>query len=462
MSTFHFRINALAKQSTMHTRLAQTQATRGGQDNFLDGEGKMGDRWPHLDYLSWRETCSALHLYLQIAGKYRLAHAPWLNHSWNATFYVTPEGLTSSTVPDGPGIQILFDFQHHIIRGTSGDGKKVFFALGASTVAKFHDDFSRLISELGGTPIFDGQPNEVPNPVPFSEDHRERPYDRDATRRFHQALMAADSVFKGFRTSFLGKASPVHLFWGSLDLAATRFSGRRAPLHPGGILSLPDRVTQEAYDREVSSAGFWPGGGGIDYPAFYAYAYPAPSGFRSAPIRPEAAFWHDGMSEFILPYDAVQSAADPDETLMAFLVSSYEAAADMGGWDRDLLDCSHGRRGQVRPANAEQSVKVAASADEKVEREDGASKGRYRMVVDGVEAEMTYSRAGAGLMIIDHTDVPAALRGRKVGERLVRQAIEDARREGVAIIPLCPFANAQIKRHPEWQDVLHRPSADIR
>ena len=324
------------------------------------------------------------------------------------------------------------------------------------TVAAFHARFVRLISELGGTPTFNGQPNEVPNPVPFAEDHRDRPYDRDAVHRYHQALVANDRVFSRFRTSFVGKSSPVHLFWGALDLAVTRFSGRRAPLHPAGIPALPDDVAREAYDREVSSAGFWPGGNGIDYPAFYAYAYPAPNGYRAAAVRPDAAFWHEGLSEFMLPYEAVQSAADPDEALMAFLVSTYEAAADLGGWDRDLLECAPGRPRQVRQPNAAQPGSAASVGDMTVQREDGPSKGRYRLIVDGVEAEMTYSRAGAGLIIIDHTEVPAALRGRKVGERLVRQAIEDARLGGVAIIPLCPFAKAQIGRHPEWQDVLQR------
>lgn len=416
----------------------------------------MTNRWPQLDYLSWRETCSALHLYLQIAGKYRLAHSPWMNHSWHATFYVTPIGLASSPIPDGPGIEILFDLREHRVVGACGNGRQASFALEPMTVAAFHASFVRLISDLGGTPTFNGQPNEVPNPVPFAEDHRERPYDRDAVQRFHQALASVDRVFKRFRTSFVGKSSPVHLFWGALDLAVTRFSGRRAPLHPGGIPALPNDVAREAYDREVSSAGFWPGGNGIDYPAFYAYAYPAASGYRAAEVRPDAAFWHDGLSEFILPYEAVQSAADPDAALMAFLVSTYDAAADLGGWDRDLLECGYGEPGRVRPADAAPAKDVPATGDEKVEREDGASKGRYRLVIDGIEAEMTYSRAGKGLIIIDHTEVPAALRGRKVGERLVRQAIEDARREGATIMPLCPFAKAQIGRHPEWQDVLHR------
>jgi predicted GNAT family acetyltransferase len=414
------------------------------------------NKWPQLDYLGWRETCSAMHRYLQIAGKYRLAHTPWLNHSWNATFYVTPQGLASSPIPDGPGIEILFDLREHKVVGTCGNGRKTSFDLGPMTVATFHASFVQLISELGGTPTFNGQPNEVPNPIPFAEDDRERPYDPDAVQRFYQALMAVDGVFNRFRTSFLGKSSPVHLFWGSFDLAVTRFSGRRAPLHPGGIPSLPDDVAQEAYDREVSSVGFWPGGGGIDYPAFYAYAYPAPSGYRAASVQPDGAFWHDGLSEFVLPYDAVQSAADPDEALLAFLVSTYEAAADLGGWDRDLLECAQGRPRQVRPPDAAPAASAPSVADETVEREDGPSKGRYRLVVDGIEAEMTYSRAGDGLIIIDHTEVPAALRGRKVGERLVRQAIEDARRDGVEIIPLCPFAKAQIGRHPEWQDVLRR------
>lgn len=419
----------------------------------------MTNAFPPLDYLSWRETCSALHLYLQIAGKYRLAHTPWLNHSWHSTFYVTPTGLASSPVPDGPGVEILFDLREHMVVGSAGNGRTSSFRLAPTTVATFHAHFVDLICELGGTPIFDGAPNEVPGPVPFAEDHRDRPYDRDAVHRFHQALVQVDRVFNRFRAAFVGKSSPVHLFWGSFDLAVTRFSGRRAPLHPGGVPALPDDVAQEAYDREVSSAGFWPGGGGIDYPAFYAYAYPAPNGYRNATVRPDAAFWHDDLSEFILPYEAVQSAADPGRAVMAFLLSTYEAAADLGGWDRDLLECALVEPRQVRPPDPALLPDAPRVGDEKVEREDGAAKGRYRLVIDGAEAEMTYSRVNDGLIIIDHTEVPPVLRGRKVGERLVRQAIEDARRDGFAIIPLCPFAKAQIDRHAEWQDVVRRSKA---
>ncbi|PCD04304.1 N-acetyltransferase [Sphingomonas spermidinifaciens] len=415
----------------------------------------MTINWPQLDYLGWRDTCSALHLYLQVAGKYRLAHSPWLNHSWNATFYVTPIGLASSPIPDGPGIELLFDLRKHEVVGTNGDGSRASFALGPTTVAAFHGAFVKLISDLGGTPSFHDTPNEVPHPLPFPEDHRDRPYDREAVQRFHQALVATDRVFNRFRTAFLGKSSPVHLFWGALDLAVTRFSGRRAPLHPGNIPALPNDVAQEAYDREVASVGFWPGGGGIDYPAFYAYAYPSPAGFRAAPVEPDAAFWHEQLGEFVLPYEAVQAAGDPDATLLAFLTSTYDATADLGGWDRDLLECAVGRPRQVRPADPHVEAPADQPATGTVEREDGETKGRYWMSVDAVEAEMTYSRASPSLIIIDHTEVPTALRGRKVGEQLVRRAVEDARREGVAIIPLCPFAKAQIDRHPEWQDVLH-------
>lgn len=414
----------------------------------------MSDNWPELEYLGWRDTCSALHLYLQVAGKYRLAHTPWINHSWHATFYVTPRGLTSSMIPDGSGTEIFFDFHDHRVVGTSGDSREASFPLRPMTVAEFHAEFSRIVCEIGGAPVFDGQPNEVPNPVPFSEDHRDRPYDRDAVKRFHQALIAIDRVFKKSRTSFLGKCSPVHLFWGSLDMAVTRFSGRRAPLHGGGVPALPDEVAQEAYDRGVSSAGFWPGGGGLDYPAFYAYAYPAPDGFRSAQVKPAGAFWHEDLSEFILPYDAVRSADDGDAALLAFLKSTYEATADLGRWDRDLLECGMGQPAIVRPADPVTVSHRTPLPDEPVERDDRPPGGRYHMIIDGVEAEMTYSRAGEKLVIIDHTEVPDPLRGRRVGERMVRQAVHDARREGFAIIPLCPFAKAQIDRHPELQDVL--------
>lgn len=306
--------------------------------------------WPAIPYAAWRETCEALHLYSQIPGKYRLARTPWLNHSWHATLYVEPRGLTTSAVPDGAGsIELTMDLLRHEVTGRSSDGRTERFALAAGTVSEFQDRVKRLISELGGNARFGGRPSEIADGLPFAEDRRQRPYDAEAATRFFKALLAVDAVFRQFRTGFLGKVSPVHLFWGSFDLAVTRFSGRRAPLHPGGIPALPDAVTQEAYSHEVSSAGFWPGGGGIDYPAFYSYAYPTPAGFSTAKVEPAETFFDEKLGEFVLPYDAVRISPDPEATLLAFLQSTYEAAADLGGWDRAALECGLGRPLRPRP-----------------------------------------------------------------------------------------------------------------
>ncbi len=310
----------------------------------------MSATWPDIPYGSWRETCAALHLYAQIVGKYRLARTPWVNHSWHATLYVGARGFATSLVPDGPGgVEIGFDLLDHRVTGAAADGRRAEFPLGPMSVAAFHGRFLELVRALGGTPDFHGRPNEVPNPVPFADDRIERPYDADAVMRFFQATVAVDRVLKRFRTAYLGKVSPVHLFWGSFDLAVTRFSGRPAPPHPGGIPALPDDITREAYSHEVSSAGFWPGGGAIDFPAFYSYAYPAPEGFADARPAPDTAYFDKGLGEFLLPYDAVRGSSDPEATLMAFLESTYGIAADLGGWDRAALECPAGVPGRPRP-----------------------------------------------------------------------------------------------------------------
>jgi hypothetical protein len=310
----------------------------------------LASRWPEIPYAPWRETCTTLHLYTQIVGKYRLARTPWVNHSWHATLYVTARGLSTSIIPDGPGgIEVAFDLLDHGVIGTAADGRTRRFALAPMSVADFHARFLVLIDDLGGRPEFDGRPNEIPEPVPFTEDRRERPYDRDAVTRFFHALVEVDRVMKQFRTSYLGKVSPVHLFWGSFDMAVTRFSGRRAPLHPGGVPALPDEVTREAYSHEVSSAGFWPGGGPVDFPAFYSYAYPPPERFSEARVEPEAAYYSPEAGEFLLPYDAVRQAEDPEATLLAFFESTYALAAELGGWDRSELECPPGEPGRPRP-----------------------------------------------------------------------------------------------------------------
>ena len=308
--------------------------------------------WPEIPYLEWKATADALHLFLQIVGKYRLAHSPWVNHSWHATFYLTPRGLTTSTIPNGPGgLEITLDLIEHQVLGQCGSGRSEAFSLEPMAVAEFHARFSRMIAALGGDPTFHGRPNELEDPIPFVADTAPRPYDADAVSRFHQALLSANRVFQEFRSGFRGKVSPVHLFWGSFDLAVTRFSGRRAPLHPGGIPNLPDPITQEAYSHEVSSAGFWAGGGPVDEAAFYSYAYPQPDGFAERAVQPEAAYFDQDFGEFVLPYEAVRTAADPEGTLLQFLESTYRAAAETGSWDPDL-ECQGGLLGLPPPIDS--------------------------------------------------------------------------------------------------------------
>ena len=305
--------------------------------------------WPELPTAAWRETYATLHLMTQIVGKIRLVRSPWLNHAWHVALYVTPRGLTTSPIPAGArSFQIDFDFIDHVLRITTSDGAQRQFALAGQLVARFYAAIMAELADLGLATAIDEMPNELPEPIRFSQDTQHAAYDPDAVGRLLQILVNADRVLKQFRTGFLGKASPVHFFWGSFDLAVTRFSGRRAPRHPGGVPHLADAVACEAYSHEVSSAGFWPGSGAIDYPAFYCYAYPQPEGFRTAKVRPAAAFFAEALGEFILPYDAMRTAADPDQSLLEFLQSTYEAAANAAKWDRDALECAGGQPGVVR------------------------------------------------------------------------------------------------------------------
>src|SRR3977135_1038370 len=311
--------------------------------------GSIQQAWPELPYAAWRESCETLHLMTQIVGKIRLARTPWLNHSWHVALYVTARGLTTSPIPDGSRtFQIDLDFIDHALRVSTSDGTQRQFALAGQSVASFHASIIAALAELGTHIAIDEMPNELPEPIRFSEDNKHATYDPHAVRRFQQILVNVDRVFKQFRTGFLGKASPVHFFWGSFDLAVTRFSGRRAPRHPGGVPHLSDDVACEAYSHEESSAGFWPGSGAIDYPAFYSYSYPEPAGLRAVKVRPDAAFFSEALGEFILPYDAVRTAAAPDQVLLEFLQSTYEAAANAAKWDRDALECAPGQPGVVR------------------------------------------------------------------------------------------------------------------
>lgn len=300
--------------------------------------------WPELDWTQWRETAIGLQLRTQIIGKVRLALTPWLNHSWHVPLYITARGLSSSAIPCGDRIlQIDVDLIADKVELSSSDGGVEVIPLAPGSIAGFHAAVVAALSGLGVTAPFDGMPSEMPGAIPFAEDHAERPYDADAARRFWRALIQAQRVFERFRTGFLGKASPTHFFWGSFDLASTRFSGRDAPRHPGGLPGLPDAVTCEAYSHEEASVGFWPGSDAYPHASFYAYAYPAPAGYAEARVEPAEAVYSGEMGEFLLFYDAVRTAADPDAALLAFCQSTYDAAADLGAWDRDALECPIGR-----------------------------------------------------------------------------------------------------------------------
>jgi hypothetical protein len=304
--------------------------------------------WPDLPYAAWRDTAATLQLWTQIVGKVRLKLTPWVNHGWQVPLYVTARGLGTSPMPIGSEIlEIEFDFIAHRLVARTSRGDTGDFALEPQTVAAFYQRTMDLLRGLGVAVAIDEMPNEVTNPMRFSQDDRHASYDAAAVHRFWRALVQADRVFKRFRTGFLGKVSPVHFFWGSFDLAVTRFSGRAAPRHPGGIPGLPDAVTREAYSHAVSSAGFWPGNAAFPRPAFYSYAYPEPAGFRQRAVTAGAHF-DEQLGEFILPYDIVRAAADPDALLLDFLATTYAAAADCGGWDRAALDCPLGVPARVR------------------------------------------------------------------------------------------------------------------
>ena len=297
------------------------------------------EAWPNLPLEAWSDTLATLHMWLQIVGKIRLAQSPWVNHGWHVTLYVTSRGLTTSPVPYGArAFQIDFDFIDHALVIESSNGGVAELPLEPQSVAAFYE---RLMSELAKLDLhvkIHMKPNEVFEPIRFDEDRSHSSYDPEYAHRYWRALLQVDRVLKEFRARFIGKCSPVHFFWGAPDLAVTRFSGRRAPKHPGGVPSLPDRVAREAYSHEVSSCGFWPGGGPIPFASFYSYAYPEPEGFPDAAVEPEAAFYSGELREFILPYDVVRGSASPDAALLEFLQTTYEAAANLADWDRGALE----------------------------------------------------------------------------------------------------------------------------
>jgi len=297
--------------------------------------------WPALPLAPWQDTCNTVHLWTQIVGKTRLAFAPMQNHWWQVTLYVTPRGLTTSTMPAGARtISVDFDFVSHELLLRTSDGQRRALPLVAQSVADFYRAYLEALGSLEAQVRLYPVPIELETVIPFAEDRTHASYDAEAAHRWWQVLVQVDRVLKRFAGEFIGKQSPVHFFWGSFDLAATRFSGRTAPRHPGGAPNCPDYVMVEAYSHECSSCGFWPGGGAVPEAAFYAYTYPEPTGYAGHAVRPASARYSPDLREFILPYEAVRGAADPDAALLEFCRSTYEAGAGLGGWDRPALERS--------------------------------------------------------------------------------------------------------------------------
>ncbi|HLU33573.1 MAG TPA: DUF5996 family protein [Natronosporangium sp.] len=314
---------------------------------MVDTHRRAELRWPALRVDDWVDTRDTLHMWTQIVGKVRLVHSPLINHWWQVTLYVSPRGLTTSAIPYQDGFfDIEFDFIDHrlLIRGSAGDTRTV--ALAPKPVAEFYAQFMGALSQLGIEARIQSRPNEVDPAIPFADDYEHASYDPDAAHLFWRQLLSAHRVINEFRARFVGKVSPVHFFWGGMDLACTRFSGRTAPPHPGGAPNCGDWVMEEGYSHELSSCGFWPGGG--DEGAFYAYAYPEPDGFATYPIGPPEAYYSQEYRQFLLPYEAVRKAAEPEAALSTFLQRTYEAAAERGGWDRTALEVDPDRWAHLR------------------------------------------------------------------------------------------------------------------
>jgi hypothetical protein len=294
--------------------------------------------WPALPFPEWKETAKTLHMWTQVVGKVRLALSPWTNHSWHVTLYLTARGLTTSPIPFRDRVfEIRFDFVSHELRLLASDGGLKTIPLRAQTVAQFYRAVIDALRDLGIEVQINTTPNEVDPAIPFEQNETDSAYDPEYANRFWRVLLQSDRVFKEFRAEFCGKCSPVHFFWCSFDLAVTRFSGRRAPQHPGGVPHLPDAVTREAYSHEVSSLGFWPGNEMMPDPIFYSYAYPEPPGFAEAQARPSFAKYNPQLKEFVLSYDQMRQAESPDAALLEFARSTYDAASTLGNWDRAAL-----------------------------------------------------------------------------------------------------------------------------
>ncbi|HEY7858140.1 MAG TPA: DUF5996 family protein [Candidatus Nanopelagicales bacterium] len=392
------------------------------------------DPWPVLTLSKWEDTRDTLHLWSQVVGKVRLALEPMINHWWQVPLYVSARGLTTSLMHvEGRGLELELDFIDHVllIRTSRGEVREV--RLQPQSVADFYAATIAALDDLGISLQLMARPVEVPEAIPFAADTELRAYDPDAAQRFWWALLQSQRVMHEFRGRFIGKVSPVHFFWGSFDLAVSRFSGRLAPKHPGGVPNCADFVQELAYSHELSSAGFWPGGS--EEGSFYSYAYPTPEGFADWPVAPAAAYFDKDLGEFLLPYQAVRTSADPDAMLLEFLQSTYEAAATLAQWDRAALE--------AKP------MPVGSTGDSKApEVFDDVPNHRFAYIDDGQVAELIYQLRGDRFVLV-HTEVPDSLGGRGIAGSLVQAAVDRADREGLTVVPVCRYARMWLRQHPD-------------
>lgn len=398
------------------------------------------EQWPELRLDAWRDTYDTLHRWAQIVGKTRLALTPVVNHWWNVPFYLTSRGLTTSAMhAGGIGIEIEFDFVEHVLRITT-DGKVLRIPLQPMSVADFYRKYMAALRSIGVEVHVRPIPTEMGDTLTFTDDTVHASYDPDYANRFWRILLESERVFYKFRARYLGKTSPTHFFWGGFDLAQTRFSGRSAPPHPGGIPNAPDWVMREGYSHELASAGFWPGSHdksfGPQDASYYAYAYPEPPGYSAATVEPEQAHYDSAMHEFFLPYEAMRTAKFPDRALLDFLQSAYEAAADLGNWDRPTLE----RWPPESDTDEHADVEIRHNSDQHRFEAPGGAFLEYRL--------------RDNRFYLTHTEVPPQFAGKGIGTALVKYALDFARREKLQVYPSCPFVAAYIKRHPEYADLV--------
>ena len=415
--------------------------------------------WPSLPTSEWHDTLETVHLWTQVIGKIRMVQSPWLNHSWNVPLYVTPTGLATGLVPHGTdAFEWTFDLADDRASLVTSSGLRSTVPLtDGLSVADFYARVMAAMDAARMPVTIHTTPSELADAIPFEEDTVHATYVGDHIRALHGALLQATRVFERFRAGFRGKASRVHFFWGSFDLAVTRFSGREAPVHPGGIPNFPDDVAAEAYSHEVTSVGFWPGNRESPIPIFYGYAYPTPDGFSEASVAPDDAFWLDALGEFALPYDAVLTADDPDDALLAFCETTHSAAADLAGWDRRALECDdpHGPDWfDNRPHEATGPPTSGGEATEAVVVEHDDDGDRFVILVDGVERGAAVYRRRGDRWVFVHTETDPAFEGRGLASQLARTALDEVERQGGQVVPLCPFISGWIERHPDYRRLV--------